>query len=57
MGHFHEGKHIVSEVTLKAENTMDIVIVNGYEDVEQGGETWESNPMGMAIVFESDDCG
>ena len=52
VGRLGEGEEETTKITLKADNTCDIKIVNKYEPPEEGGDDFNVNPMGIAILFD-----
>ena len=52
VGRLGEGEEETSKITLKADNTCDVKIVNKYEPPEEGGDDFDVNPMGIAIKFD-----
>ncbi len=52
VGRLGEGEEETSKITLKADNTCDVKIVNKYEPPEEGGDDFNVNPMGIAIAFD-----
>ena len=55
VGGLADGEEEITKITLKANNTCDVTIINAYEPPEEGGDDFSVNPMGIAILFNYSD--